>query len=201
MLNFKLHSLPLSLLIIIASLLSACSQMNTTANKLNSTAVQKNEVVYNPQTQQGEEHDYTPYYQLKTQLLPRHVELLLTTQLQKKTVPGVYTIKEYTRRLLPNDYLADGDSKLYLKNISEQAIMLNIMAVVIEQQRLPFSGRKVTLAAGESATLSLGKVAVDLRLTTLNVRIEYQASGKGIMDEHQEKQLDMLRIIKNTEDK
>lgn len=201
MTHIKSQSIPLLLLIITASMLSACSQMNTTANKLNSTAIQKNEVVYNPETQQGEEHDFTPYYQLKTQLIAKHLELLLSTQLQKKSIPGVYTIKEYTRRLLPNDYLAEGNSKLYLKNIGEQAIKLNIMAVVIEQKRLPFSGRKLTLTAGESVSLFLGKVNIDMRLTTLNVRIEYQANGKDIMDEHQEKELDMPRISKVKEAK
>ncbi|MCK5664537.1 MAG: hypothetical protein KAI17_13690 [Thiotrichaceae bacterium] len=165
-----------SAIVLISSLLFSCS-----------TSTSQTSVSYNPETQETERYNNTPFYQLKTEILPGELSLLLVTHLNKETFPGAYTIKKVTRRLLPNDYMAQADTTLYLKNMTVQTVNFNLLAISIEHKRLPYSARQLSLLANESVSIHLGEVDVDLRLNTLNTRIEY------IAQEHEEKEFDMLR--------
>ena len=148
--------------------------------------------IYNPQTQQIEHHSYGPYYQLQTEIIAKKLELSLITHLNKETIPGAYSLKKYTRRLLPNDYMAQSDVMLYLKNLSDKSINLDLISISIENKRLPYSSRTLNIPANESVSLSIGQIVVDLRLTSLNTKIEYTA------EEHKEKEFDMKRITRQT---
>lgn len=166
----------LSAIILISSLLFSCN-----------TSTSQTSVSYNPETQETERYINTPFYQLKTEILPGELSLLLVTHLTKETLPGAYTIKKVTRRLLPNDYMAQADTTLYLQNMTDQPVIFDLIAISIEHKRLPYSARQLSLSANESLSIHLGEVDVDLRLNTLNTRIEY------IAQEHEEKEFDMLR--------
>jgi len=169
----------------IGSLLSSCS-----------TAIQQKGTAYNPQTESVERHDYAPFYQLKTEILPHNLELILVTQLHKKTIPGAYSIKEFTRRLLPNDYMAKSSTMLYLQNLGSQTINFNLIAISIEQKQLPFSARSLSIPANGTASIPLGDISIDLRLNTLNAKIEYIADGGAVKKEHKEKEFDLIRNFK-----
>ena len=173
-------------IIIIGSLISSCS----------SSSIHTRGAVFNPDTQEVERHAYTPFYQLKTEILPNNLELLLVTQLHKKTIPGAYSIKEYTRRLLPNDYMARSNTMLYLQNLSSQTINFNLIAISIEQKQLPFSARSLSIPANGATSMPLGDISIDLRLNTLNARIEYIADGVAVKKEHREKEFDLIRNFK-----
>ena len=173
----------------IGSLLSSCS-----------TAIQQKGTVYNPQTESVEHHDYTPFYQLKTEILPHNLELSLVTQLHKKTIPGAYSIMEFTRRLLPNDYMAKSNTMLYLQNLSSQTINFNLIAISIEQKQLPFSARSLSIPANGAISMPLGDISIDLRLNTLNARIEYIADGAAVKKEHKEKEFDLIRNFKTSKE-
>ena len=175
----------LFLIAAIGSLLSSCS-----------TEIQQKGTVYNPQTESVEHHDYTPFYQLKTEILPHNLELSLVTQLHKKTIPGAYSIMEFTRRLLPNDYMAKSNTMLYLQNLSSQTINFNLIAISIEQKQLPFSARSLSIPANGAISMPLGDISIDLRLNTLNARIEYIADGAAVKKEHKEKEFDLIRNFK-----
>ena len=170
-------------IIIIGSLISSCS----------SSSIHTRGAVFNPDTQEVERHAYTPFYQLKTEILPENLQLSLLTQLHKKTIPGIYSIKEFTRRLLPNDYMAKSNTMLYLQNLTAQTIKFDLIAISIEQKYLPFSARSLTIPANKTTSVPLGEISIDLRLTTLNTRIEYIADGAEFEKEHREKEFDMLR--------
>ena len=173
----------LSAIILISSLLFSCS-----------TSTSQKSVTYNPETQEVEHHKNTPFYQLKTEILPQKLTLSLVTHLTKETIPGAYSIKKFTRRLLPNDYLAQANTTLYLQNLTTQPISFNLIAISIEHKHLPYSARNLSLSANESMSMPLGEIDIDLRLNTLNTRIEYFAKGTDIEEEHREKQFDLLRI-------
>lgn len=173
----------LLIIIIIGSLISSCS----------SSSIHTRGTVFNPDTQEVERHTYTPFYQLKTEILPENLQLSLLTQLHKKSIPGVYSIKEFTRRLLPNDYMAKSNTMLYLQNLTDQSIKFDLISISIEQKHLPFSARSLTIPANKTTSVPLGEISIDLRLTTLNTRIEYIADGSEIKKEHREKEFDMLR--------
>jgi len=175
--------LSLLTIIIVGGLISSCS----------SSSINTRRTAFNPETQEVERHAYTPFYQLKTEILPENLQLSLVTQLHKKTIPGVYSIKEFTRRLLPNDYMAKSNTMLYLQNLTDQSINFDLLSISIEQKHLPFSARSLTISADKAASVPLGEITIDLRLTTLNTRIEYIASGAAIKKEHKEKEFDMLR--------
>ncbi|MDX2504314.1 MAG: hypothetical protein QNL62_07545 [Gammaproteobacteria bacterium] len=147
---------------------------------------------YNLQTQQIERHSYGPYYQLQTEIIAKKLQLSLLAHLNKETIPGAYSVKKYTRRLLPNDYMAQSDITLYLKNLSDKSINLDLISISIENKRLPYSSRTLHIPANESVSLSIGQIAIDLRLTSLNTKIDYSAK------EHKEKEFDMKRIIRKT---
>ena len=154
-----------------------------------SSSTKIKDVNYNPDTQEIEKINYTPFFQLDTELIPQQLELTLVTHLDKKTVlPGVYSLKKYTRRQLPNDYLADGHIILYLKNLTEQELNIEFYSISVEQKHLPFSVQKFSIPANEELSLSLGKLSIDLRLTSLFTRIEYQSTS------HMEKVFAMKRI-------
>lgn len=174
------HLFPI-LIILIGCCLSSCS-----------TATRYKEDTFNPQTQQVEHHSYTPYYQLKTEIIPQQLELTLITHLIKETIPGAYSLKKITRRLLPNDYMAQSKVTIYLKNSGNETVYLDLISISVEQKHLPYSAKQLTIPANDSVTLALGQIDVDLRLTTLNTRIEY------IANEHMEKEFDMKRINKKT---
>lgn len=174
--------------LLIGSLLSSCSTPTS----------QKGET-YNPETQEVEHQINTPHFQLRTDILPKKLSLSMVTNLTKDTLLGVYYIKKYTRRLLPNDYMAQADSTLYLHNLTDQTITFNLLNIIIENKRLPYSARNLSLSANESISIPLGKVDIDLRLNSLNTRIEYIAGGADIKEEHKEKQFDMQRDIQPVE--
>ncbi len=166
-----------------------------------STSTHQKSSAYNPDTQEVEHYNYGPLYQLKAELIPENLVFTLVTQLEKKTLPGAYTIKEYTRRLLPNDYMAKSNTSIYLQNISEQTISLDLITISLENHHLPLSQRSIMLPAHDTVSVPLGEISIDLRLTTLNTRIEYLISGPGIQEEHLEKEFDMLRKITIKKDK
>ncbi len=145
---------------------------------------------YNPDTREIEKIEFSPYYQLKTQLVPG-LELILVSHLHKETIPGAYTLKKDTRRLLPNDYMVANDVTLYLRNGSDKPVNLELLAVVLDQKKLPYSSRSVFLPAHSSQSYRLGQISVDFRQTSLNVKIEYVGSA------HQEQEFDMLRVPVN----
>ncbi len=145
---------------------------------------------YNPDTQKIEKIEFSPYYQLKTQLVPG-LELILVSHLHKETIPGTYSIKKYTRRLLPEDYMVDNDATLYLRNTSDKPVNLELLAVVLDQNKLPYSSRSIFLPANSSQTYRLGQTKVDFRQTSLNVKIEYVGAA------HREQEFDMLRVPVN----
>ncbi|MCN4144789.1 MAG: hypothetical protein LC437_06990 [Thiohalomonas sp.] len=95
--------------------------------------------------------------------------------------------------------MAQADSTLYLDNLTDQTITFNLLNIIIENKRLPHSARNLNLSANESISIPLGKVDIDLRLNTLNTRIEYIAGGGDIKEEHKEKQFDMQRDIQAIE--
>ncbi len=167
-----------------------------------STSTQQRGTVYNPDTKEVEHHNYGPFYQLKAEIIPQNLKFTLLTQLQNKTFPGAYTIKEYTRRLLPNDYMAKSNTSIYLNNISDMTIHLELISISLENKQLPLSKRSLKIPAHETITIPLGETTIDLRLTTLNARIEYMSSGPGLKSEHKEKEFDLLRdiIIKKDKD-
>lgn len=175
--------------IIISSFLSAC---NTSVPQENST--------YNLETQKEEHQKGTAVFQLRTEILPKKIALSLVSFLTNETIPGTYTIKRVTRRLLPNDYMAQANTTLYLENLTNQTINFNLLALSIEHKRLPYSVRKLTLSENEALSIPLGEVDVDFRLNTLNTRIEYIADGIDTKWEHKEKQFDMLRIIQHVDE-
>jgi hypothetical protein len=152
-----------------------------------STSTYRNGDVYNPQTQSVDSYRYSSYYQLITEIVPNQLEVSIVTHLNKKTIPGSYTLKKYTHRLLPNDFMAQSDVMLYLNNISNEAITLELISISIEHKRLPYSARSLTIPANESISWHLGQVDIDLRLVSLKTRIEY------IADEHMEKEYYMER--------
>lgn len=166
-----------------------------------STSTSQKSVSYNPETQEAGHQLNTAFFQLKTEIIPRKLRLSLVTHLTKETIPGAYSIKKHTRRLLPNDYIAQANSTLYLQNLTHQPINLNLLAISIEHKRLPFSARNLALTANESVAIPLGEIDIDLRLNTLNTRIEYIAQGVDVAKEHKEKQFDMLRNIQPIEKK
>ncbi len=174
----------LSLVSISLSLLTSCS-----------TSTHQKGSVYNPDTEEVEHYNYGPLYQLKAELIPKNLVFTLVTQLEKKTLPGAYTIKEYTRRLLPNDYMAKSNTSIYLQNMSEQTINLDLITINLENHHLPLSRRNIILPAHDTVSVPLGEISIDLRLTTLNTKIEYLVSGSGIQEEHLEKEFDMPRKI------
>ena len=143
---------------------------------------------YNPETQQVEKVHYTAYYRLDTALIPGQVEVTLITQLNKDNLRSIYRLKKLTRRLSPNDYMDLSDSYVYLKNLTQETIPLQLLNISIENQRLPLSAREIKLKANETLSLPLGQVMIDLRKLHLNSRIEY------IGHSHQEIRLDMSRI-------
>ena len=145
---------------------------------------------YNPDTQKIEKIEYSPYYLLKTRPVPG-LELILVSHLHKETIPGAWTLKKDTRRLLPNDYMVANDVTLYLRNSSDKPINLELLAVVLDQKKLPYSTRSVFLPAHSSQSYRLGQTSVDLRQTSLNVKIEYAGSA------HREQEFDMLRVPVN----
>ncbi|MCU7817616.1 MAG: hypothetical protein KZQ57_01780 [gamma proteobacterium symbiont of Lucinoma myriamae] len=164
-----------------------------------STPTSQKGETYNPETQEVDHQINTPHFQLRTDILPKKLSLSIVTNLTKDTLLGVYYIKKYTRRLLPNDYMAEADSTLYLHNLTDKTITFNLLNIIIENKRLPNSARNLSLSANESLSIPLGKVDIDLRLTTLNTRIEYIVSGADIAEEHKEKQFDMRRDIQPVE--
>ena len=168
------------LLIVIGSFIISC----TTSTRFRGD-------VYNPATQQVEHYSYQSYFQLKTDIIPEKLKFTLVTHLNKETIPGAYSVKKFTRRLLPNDYMVSSDVMLYLENLSHDPISLELISISVDQKHLPYSARNISLAANESMSLSLGQILVDLRLTSLNTRVEYRAGG------HQEKEYDMRRISRN----
>lgn len=175
--------------IVISGLSSSCS-----------TSTHQQGTVYNPQTQEAEQHNYTPFYQLKTEIIPARLKIELVTQIHKETLPGAYSIKKYTRRLLPNDYMAQSNTTIYLSNLSNQTIELDLIAISIEQKKLPFSTRRLVIPASENISLPLGDISIDLRLNTLNTRIEYVTDGIDTKKEHKEEDFDMLRNIEASND-
>ncbi len=179
-----MRSLIILLIIIATSQLISCG-----------SSLKHKDTVYNPETQELEKQKYSQFFQLKTEIIPKNLELTLVTQLHKKTIPGVYTVKEFTRRLLPNDYLAKSNTMLYLTNLTDQAINFDLISVSIEQKHLPLSTRNLTIAAQKSTSIPLGEINVDLRLISLNTRIEYQADGSAIKKEHREKEFELQRNI------
>ena len=179
-----MRSLIILLIIIATSQLISCG-----------SSLKHKDTVYNPETQELEKQKYSQFFQLKTEIIPKNLELTLVTQLHKKTIPGVYTVKEFTRRLLPNDYLAKSITMLYLTNLTDQAINFDLISVSIEQKHLPLSTRNLTIAAQKSTSIPLGEINVDLRLISLNTRIEYQADGSAIKKEHREKEFELQRNI------
>lgn len=183
------HILTLLTIIIIGSLISSCS----TSTSYNAASIHSRGTAFNPHTQEVEHHAYTPFYQLKTEILSKSLELSLVTQLHKKSIPGVYSIKEFTRRLLPDDFMAKSNTMLYLQNLTAHTIKFDLISISIEQQRLPFSAKSLSIPANKSISVPLGEIAIDLRLITLNTRIEYIAEGSKIEKEHKEKEFDMLR--------
>ncbi len=142
---------------------------------------------YNPDTQDIEKTEFSPYYQLKIQLAP-NLEVILVSHLHKETIPGAYTIKKDTRRLLPNDYMVNNNTLMYLRNDSAKPVHLELLAVALDQKKLPYSSRTIFLPAHSSQTYRLGQITVDFRHTSLNAKIEYAAT------KHQEKEFDMLRV-------
>jgi len=147
--------------------------------------------IYNPRTQEVEHYRYTPYFQLNTELIPRQLEITLVTHLNKKTIPGAYSLKTFTRRQLPNDYMVAGDVILYLKNLTDKNINIEFYSINVEQKHLPLSSRRLTIPVNGYDSVRLGQVTLDLRLTSLFTSIEYNA------DEHLEKVFDMRRISKD----
>lgn len=174
----------IALIILIASQISSCE-----------TSLKRTDTVYNPEAQDLEKQKYTQFFQLKTEIIPKNLELALVTQLHKKTIPGVYSIKEFTRRLLPNDNLAKGNTMLYLTNLTDQAINFDLVSVSIEQKHLPFSTRNLNIPAHKSTSIPLGEINIDIRLITLNTKIEYKADGSAIKKEHREKEFDLQRSV------
>jgi hypothetical protein len=136
---------------------------------------------------------YTPYFQLNTELIPQQLELTLVTHLNKETIPGAYSLKKFTRRLLPNDYMVPSDVVLYLKNLTDRDINIEFYSIHVEQKHLPFSSRKLKIPAKGYYSVRLGQVNVDLRLTSLYTGIEYNAEN------HKEDFFDMRRISKQEE--
>ena len=179
-----MRSLIILLIIIATSQLISCG-----------SSLKHKDTVYNPETQELEKQKYSQFFLFKTEIIPKNLELTLVTQLHKKTIPGVYTVKEFTRRLLPNDYLAKSNTMLYLTNLTDQAINFDLISVSIEQKHLPLSTRNLTIAAQKSTSIPLGEINVDLRLISLNTRIEYQADGSAIKKEHREKEFELQRNI------
>jgi hypothetical protein len=161
-----------------------------------STSIQHEEVAYNTDTKDIENHRYSQFYQVKTKILPDRLELSLITQLLKKSIPGGYFIKELTRRQQPSDYLAKSHTRLYLKNLSDATIDFDLRALSIEHQQLPFSERQFSIAAKESISVELGSISIDLRLITLYTRIEYIVQSDDLPRDHKEIVLDMQRMIK-----
>ena len=152
-----------------------------------STSTWKEDDNYNPDTQEIEKDDYSPYYQLKTELKPK-LELILVAHLHKKTIPGSYTLKKVTRRLLPNDYMVQSDVVMYLRNQSDNPVHMELLAVVLDQKNLPYASRSIFLPAHSSQSYRLGNISVDFRQTTLNSVIAYVGA------EHREREFDMLRV-------
>lgn len=172
-----MHSVPyLLFLFALVSLNISCSQY------------QRDEQ-YNPETQQLEDITYSDYYQLKTLLHAQQLELTMVTNLNKEVLPITYQIKKSTRRLLPNDYMIPSDVNLYLKNLGDQDLNIELLAVSVENRHLPLSQRTVKIPAKESLSFHLGRIPIDLRQNSLYTTIEY------IADEHAEKAFDMKRII------
>ena len=170
------------LLIVIGSFVISC----TTSTRFKGD-------VYNPETQEVEHYNYQSYFQLQTDIIPEKLKFTLVTHLNKETLPGAYSVKKFTRRLLPNDYMVSSDVMLYLENLSHDPISLELISISVDQRHLPYSARNISLAANESMALSLGQILVDLRLTSLNTRVEYRAGG------HKEKEYDMRRISRKEE--
>ncbi len=131
-----------------------------------STSTWKKDDSYNPDTQEIEKVEFSPYYQLKTQLIDQKLELILVSHLHKETIPGSYTLKKHTKRLLPNDYMVENDVVMYLRNKSEQSVNLEFLAVALDQKKLPYSSRKIFLPAGTSKSYRLGQIPVDFRQTS-----------------------------------
>ncbi|WP_198266178.1 hypothetical protein [sulfur-oxidizing endosymbiont of Gigantopelta aegis] len=181
--------------------IKANNALSDASNTLRSTTIQHEEVAYNPDTGKIENRRYSQFYQLKTDIVPARLELSLVTQLLKKSVPGGYSIKEFTRRQQPSDYLADSHTQLYLKNITDKPITFDLRALSIEHQKLPFSERQLSIPGKESLSIELGSVRIDLRLITLFTRIEYIVQAQGIAKDHQEKEFDMHRMIKKYPEK
>ncbi|MCW8930416.1 MAG: hypothetical protein OQL19_09280 [Gammaproteobacteria bacterium] len=176
-------------ILIVGSLISSCA-----------TSVQTNGTSYNPQTQEVERYKYTEFYQLETEIVPEKLELTLVTQLHKRKERWVYKIQEFTRRLLPNDNLATSNTTLYLQNLSNQNIKFDLISVSIENQHLPLSERSLNIPANKAISIPLGEIKIDLRLITLNTRIEYIAESTSIIKEHKEKEFDLLRNKKKIEE-
>ncbi len=168
------------LYLIIGSTLISCSSSTKTSEKS-----------YNPQTQAVDHQEFTPYFQLNTELIPQQLEITLVTHLNKYALPSSYTLKKMTRRLKPNDYMAENNAILYLKNLTQTPIQIEFYSINIEQKHFPLSARRLIIPASGYQTVRLGQVSVDLRLTSLLTRIEYFSLS------HQEKTYDMQRISKD----
>ena len=150
---------------------------------------------YNPEIEQIESISYSDYFELKTSLPAQQLELVLVANLNKEALPITYQIKKHTRRLSPNDYMIASDVNLYLNNLSNKDISIELLAVSVENKHLPHSQRKLNIPANESFSLNLGRIPIDSRLNSLYTTVEY------ISSEHQEKSFDMKRIVRKEKKK
>lgn len=170
--------LTLLVLLIVTNLLTACTRSNYYKDEH-----------FNPDTGKVEHVTYSPYFQLKTELLPEQLELTLVSQLNKDTLRSIYRIKEKTRRLLPNDYMDNSDVFLYFKNLTSENITFQLNTIILENQRLPLSTRSITIKANEKLMFPLGQVRIDLRKSTLNCQVDFTSLIR------QEVTYDLQRIV------
>ena len=145
----------------------------------------------NPDTGKIEQTTYSPYFQLKNELIPQQLEFTLVAQLNSDSLRSLYRLKEKTRRLLPNDYMDDSDVFLYLKNTSSSEIMFQLNNISIHHERLPLSQRSINIASRQSMLLPMGQIKIDLRKTSLLTSLDYTIESRQL------KEFDMQRLLHN----